>query len=70
MTRYCGNGGPGKAKPTYNGDVAFRMKFPCIPPYQMKVHRKLQWIRDWESAQKEQRHARLKAFWEKRGFRF
>lgn len=55
MTRYRGNGGPDKAKPPYKGDVAFRMKWPCVPPYRMKSRCKLQWMRDWEHAQEDQR---------------
>lgn len=34
-------------KPPYYGGSAFRMGWPCVPPYQMKRRKKQTWIAEW-----------------------
>lgn len=53
--KHHGNSGPDRAKPPYRGDVAFRMGWPCEPPYQMKRAKKSAWIKAWLFAQEPNR---------------
>jgi hypothetical protein len=49
--RHRGNSGPPKAKPPYDGGLAFRMGWPCVAPYQLKRAKKFEWHKAWLFAQ-------------------